>query len=336
MVLNAGSGHDDAASERAIIERVLQSSGRRFELLVADQPGRLGDTVARAVQLARQHGGAVVAAGGDGTINTVAQAALAGGCPMGVIPQGTFNYFGRAHGIPLDTEAATRALLTAQAEPVQVGRINSQGEAHAFLVNASLGLYPKLLEDREAYKAEYGRNRLVAIWAALVTLSTAHRPLRLQLQTGGGASRTVRTPTLFVGNNPLQLQQIGIPGVAALEQGALVAITLKPVGTLAMLWLMLRGAFGQLGQADNVFSFGFKQLTVQPAAPMRKRRVKVATDGEVFWLNAPLVFDTWPDPLLLLKPRRDGVGTDGDTDGNSEGNTDGDTDGDTNSGSPPP
>ena len=164
------------------------------------------------------------------------------------------------------------------------------------------------------------------------------------MQTGGGASRTVRTPTLFVGNNPLQLQQIGIPGVAALEQGALVAITLKPVGTLAMLWLMLRGAFGQLGQADNVFSFGFKQLTVQPAAPMRKRRVKVATDGEVFWLNAPLVFDTWPDPLLLLKPRRDSVGTDGDREGNSEGDRDGNTDGDTDSntdanthsGSPPP
>ena len=34
---------------------------------------------------------AVVAVGGDGTINTVAQAAHREGCAMGVVPQGTFN-----------------------------------------------------------------------------------------------------------------------------------------------------------------------------------------------------------------------------------------------------
>ena len=35
----------------------------------------------------------------------------------------------------------------------------------AFLVNASVGLYPKLLQDREAFKQQYGRNRVVAMWA---------------------------------------------------------------------------------------------------------------------------------------------------------------------------
>lgn len=147
VVLNARSGHDDAASERDVIERVLRASRRRFEVLPVDEVGRLSGTVQRAVDLARQHGGALVAAGGDGTINAVAQAALASGCAMGVIPQGTFNYFSRTHGIPLDTEAATQALLVAEPQPVQVGRISSQGRGHAFLVNASLGLYPKLLED---------------------------------------------------------------------------------------------------------------------------------------------------------------------------------------------
>jgi hypothetical protein len=37
----------------------------------------------------------VIAVGGDGSLNTVAQAAHAAGCPMGVIPYGTFNYFAR-------------------------------------------------------------------------------------------------------------------------------------------------------------------------------------------------------------------------------------------------
>jgi diacylglycerol kinase family enzyme len=50
-------------------------------------------TDAAAAAVAR--GTAVIAVGGDGSLNTVAQAAHAAGCPMGVIPYGTFNYFAR-------------------------------------------------------------------------------------------------------------------------------------------------------------------------------------------------------------------------------------------------
>lgn len=301
VVLNSRSGRDDAVSERTIIQDTLRVSGRRCEVLLVDELGALDTTVQRAVQSARQQGGAVVAAGGDGTINVMAHAALVAGCPMGVIPQGTFNYFSRTHGIPLDTEAAARALIGAQAQPVQIGRISSPGQNRAFIVNASLGLYPKLLEDREAYKREYGRSRLVAAWAALMTLTTSYRPLRLELQAGA-QTRAVRTQTLFIGNNALQLEQTGIAGVAALESGALVAIMLKPVGTLSLLGLMLRGAIGQLGDADSVVSFGFSRLAVQPPASLRSSRIKVATDGEVFFMRPPLVFDVWPEPLMLLKP----------------------------------
>jgi len=45
-------------------------------------------------------------------------------------------------------EAATRALLTAEIQPAQVGFVNDR----IFLINASVGLYPQLLEDREAFK----------------------------------------------------------------------------------------------------------------------------------------------------------------------------------------
>lgn len=305
VVLNARSGRGDAQAVRQTVESVLSASARRFEVLEALEPADLPTCIDRAAHLAREHGGALVAAGGDGTVNAVVQAALAHGVPMGVLPQGTFNYFSREHDIPSETEAATRALLQAAPQPVQVGRITGgDGRSRPFLVNASLGLYPKLLEDREAAKREHGRHRLVAAWAALLTLSTAHRPLRLVLRTGAerGADQLVRTQTLFVGNNALQLQQTGLPGVAALEQGRLVAVTVAPVGTLAMLALMLRGAFGRLGEADSVVSFGFAQLVVQPAAPLGRRRMKVAADGEVFWQRAPLIFDPWPEPLQLLRP----------------------------------
>ena len=297
IVLNVGSGTDDALKTREIIEGVLTEAGREHRLRVVADATQLYDIARQTVDEARARGGVVVAAGGDGTINTMAQATLGSGCPFGVLPQGTFNYFSRTHGIPADTADATRLLLTARAHPVQVGLVNDR----VFLVNASLGMYPELLEDREAFKKKFGRTRLVALGSGFVTVLRHHRQLRLFIEQRGG-TRQMRTPTLFVGNNPLQLEQIGIAEAPLLEQGQLAAVTLRPMGTLTMLWLAVRGAFGHLGEAESVTSFAFRRIVVRPAMPYGTRRLKVATDGEIAWLRAPIEFRVAPEALYLLKP----------------------------------
>ncbi len=300
IVLNVGSGSNDAVATREIIEAVLTQAGREHLVRVVEDPAQLHNIARQTVEQARSRGGVVVVAGGDGTINAVAQATLGSGCPFGVLPQGTFNYFSRTHGIPSDTTEAMRLLLTARAHPVQVGLVNDR----VFLVNASMGLYPKLLENREAHKRQFGRNRLVAFWSGLITLLREHRQLRLLIEHRG-ETRHMRTPTLFVSNNRLQLEQIGIPQARLLEQGLLAAITLRPVGTLTMLWLLVRGAFGQLGEADSVTHFAFKRISVTPAMPYGTHRVKIATDGEIVWLQAPIEFRVAPESLYLLKPESD-------------------------------
>lgn len=297
IVLNAGSGRADVDAAQQTITEVLTSGGRTHEVLRIERGMQVAEVAGEAVRRARARRGAVVAAGGDGTLNAVAHAVLPAGLPFGVLPQGTFNYFSRTHGIASDTEKAARALLRARPAPVQVGMVNDR----LFLVNASVGLYPQLLQDREAYKQRFGRRRWVAVWSALVTLLHAHRPLRLQIECQG-QQRAVRTSTLFVGNNGLQLQQIGVPEAELLAQGQLVALMLKPVSTIAMLGLMLQGAIGKLGEADDVLRFGFERLGMRPAAPRRTARLKVATDGEIVWLRAPLTFRVSPQPLWLLTP----------------------------------
>lgn len=295
IILNAASGSRGAGNTRAIIERVMREAGREHHLRLVENPGDLAAIARTAVTDAGQVGGAVVVAGGDGTINTVANAVLASACPLGVLPSGTFNYFGRTHRIPEDPESAVRMLLTASPQPVQVGLVNDR----LFLVNASLGLYPKLLEDREAWKQQYGRSRMVAMWAALSSMVGARRQLRLQLTKDGEVTHW-RTPTLFVGNNKLQLQQIGMAEADALDAGFLVAISPRPVGTLSLLWLALRGALGTLGDAANVRSFALRELEVRRST-RRSRSIKVAVDGEILQLQEPLRFQVSPQPLYLLK-----------------------------------
>lgn len=294
VVMNAVSGRQDAAASRDAVSQVLRGAGRAHEFRIPRSPAGLADTAAAALAEAQRSGGAVVAAGGDGTINTVAQVMLGSDCPLGLLPQGTFNYFGRVHGVPQDPADAARALLRASVEPVQVGQVNGR----VFLVNASLGLYPQLLEDRESYTAQFGRSRWVAFAGAVMTLLRWRGQLPLRFQTRAGM-QTMRTLTLFVGNNFVQLERLGLTEAQAVKQGLLAVLAVRPLAPPALMALLLHGLLGRLGQADDVDSFAVQRLWVEPRG---LRRIKVAIDGEVLWMPCPLVFEVAPKPLLLMVP----------------------------------
>lgn len=295
IVLNDGAGSQTGSTLRQQIRRTLEQATLPFEFV--DSKSSLAANAAAAVALARERDGIVVAAGGDGTLNTVAQAVLGSGVVMGVIPGGTFNYFARSLGIPESPTDATLALATAEVKPVQLGLVNQQ----VFLVNASLGLYPKLLEDREAYKQRYGRSRVVALLSALVTLAQAHRRLHISLQRDG-VSTQMRSVSVLINNNPLQLHQVGVDGADALGEGKLIAIAARPRGRLSLYGLLLRGLISRLGDADQIDSFPLRRMTVMLG---RRKRVKVATDGEVRWLMAPLHFAVAEQKLSVLIPGKD-------------------------------
>ena len=299
LVQNAGSGRREPALAREALERELAAAGRRLRCWEVSDGTALERAAREAVDAACAEAGVVIVAGGDGTINSVVAVALGRGCLVGVLPQGTFNFFARTHGIPAETDAAIRIAMGSVVRPVSIGQVNDR----IFLVNASLGLYPQLIEDREGYYArQAGRRRLVALWAGLGTLLREHRQLRLRLEKDGRLLRDIRTPTVFVGNNRLQLEEIGIPEAGDVESGRLAVITLRPVGTLQMLGLLVQGALGRLGDADNVISFSAEELTVRPARRYGMARAKVAIDGEVGWMATPLHFRVAPERLPLLVP----------------------------------
>ncbi len=297
FIINAASGRIAPEDKRAAIETALAEAGREGELRFV-RPADLVRAANEAALTALQRHSAVVAVGGDGTLNAVARAAHAHGCALGVVPQGTFNYFARAHGLPEDAAEATRVLLHGAPVPVQVGVINE----HVFLVNASLGLYPEMLKDREAYTARFGRHRLVVLFASALTLLRTHRPLRLRICCEG-AVREITTATLFVGNNRLQLERMGLPEAEAPDDGRVAAVMLRPIGTLAMLDLMLHGALGTLGEADTIESFEFTQMQVRPRLLPGRRHIRVAMDGEISRLRVPLDIGRSPRPLFLIKAR---------------------------------
>jgi len=299
VVFNAGSGRRDRAQVLGEIDAALRRAGRSYKILEVEHGGDLAGVAARAAREAADCGGILAAAGGDGTLNSVAQAALQADVDFGAIPLGTFNYFGRENGLPLEPGAAAAGLAEGTVQPVQVGLVNDR----VFLVNASLGGYPRLLEDREAFKQAYGRRRWVALLAALWTLLFRTSPKLAVRIAAGGEERVVRVSTLFVGNNPLQLERLGIRQAQAVEAGKLAAIRVRPASAWKMLDVLLYGAVGRLGQAEGVEAFAFREMEVAALRPRRRAMfIKVAADGESMRLRLPIVFRVAPRPLKLVRP----------------------------------
>ncbi len=122
----------------------------------------------------------------------------------------------------------------------------------------------------------------------------------------------MRVSTLFVGNNRLQLERLGLLEVEQTGRSLLTALVLRAFRPGELFWLALRGALGGLGQTEDLVHFAFERLTVRPRLPLLDRRLKVAIDGEVTRLQLPLVFSVDARPLWLIKaPAAAAIGTTG-------------------------
>jgi YegS/Rv2252/BmrU family lipid kinase len=94
------------------------------------------------VRAARAEGyDTIVAAGGDGTVRSVAQALVHSPLRLGILPVGTANNFAHALGIPFVLEEALRVLATGVERPVDAGRITTDTVNETFLEGAGVGLF---------------------------------------------------------------------------------------------------------------------------------------------------------------------------------------------------
>ncbi len=300
VIINTSSG---AGGDRrqTLLNEYFSDAGVQAHIIPIDARQAVEATVEQATEQAHEAQGTLVVAGGDGTINTALPYLLERDIPLGILPSGTFNYVAREFGIPLDLRQAVETLATGRQTEVPVGQVNGR----PFLVNASLGLYPRLLEDREHFKRKYGRNRVFALAAAAGSLVTRHaRSFSLEVKRAReqgplGAPHQLEIATLFIGNNALQLERVGIEAEASAD--VMTAIALRTPSPLRLVELGVRAALGKLGDAKDVLSFSFEKLIAQEWTA-GESRVKIALDGEVTHMKGPLVFERAPQKLRLIIP----------------------------------
>jgi diacylglycerol kinase family enzyme len=278
VILNRRSG---AAAKNAIAAQIagyFRARDLDVRIAVADTGTEL---IAAAARAAEDDADVVIAAGGDGTVAAVAAHLVGSDKLLGVLPLGTFNYFARRFEVPLELLPALDTIVGGTPTPTDVGEVNG----HVFLNNASIGLYPAVLQQREATYRRLGRSRAAAYASVALVLVEPPALMNLQIEVDG-VRLARRTPLLFVGANEYQMEDLAIPGGECVRDGRLAAYITRPLGTLPLWRLALRALFRGLHGARELEVACARELRVS----LRRRRVRVAVDGELTTLETPLQF----------------------------------------------
>jgi diacylglycerol kinase family enzyme len=289
VIINAGSGAQDKEEAARRVSDCFSSRGIPARVELVRTPG---DLPAAAERAARSDSEIVVAGGGDGTIGAVAAGLLDSPKALGILPLGTFNYFARRHGIPLDLDGAL-GIIAGDIAPraVSVGEVNGR----VFLNNSSIGLYPAILKQRETTYRRFGRSQAAAYLSAAFVLIRPPGFLHLEV-TADGKPIARRTPLLFVGVNPHQMADFGIPGYECVDDGRLAVYVTRPLSTGQMWRLGLRGFLRGLHGANELEVMCAEDLLVG----VKRKRVRVAMDGEIARLRSPLRYRLRKDALRVL------------------------------------
>jgi diacylglycerol kinase family enzyme len=289
VILNgrAGSGHSPEALSAAFREAGLEARLSPFG------PGE--DVRELARRILKERPPVLVAAGGDGTISAVADVVRGTETALGVVPAGTMNHFAKDLGIALDVAEAARNIAEGRRIRVDVGEVNGR----CFVNNASLGIYADIVHKRTHQQRRLRRSKRSAmLWATLEVLGRS-RLLDLRLEMEDRVLEC-RAPFVFVGNNDYILEGFNIGKRARLDAGILNVYTTRRYTVAGLLGLALRALFGRLRQADDFMESSVRSLRVES----RHRRLLVATDGEVNWMETPLEFRIRPRSLNVIVPRQ--------------------------------
>ncbi|MFL6711282.1 MAG: diacylglycerol/lipid kinase family protein [Massilia sp.] len=286
----AGSGHDDSAA--GDLRGRFAGVGCAAQVTLAKGGAEMIAAAKKA--LADPAIDAIVAGGGDGTINAVASIVAGSRKPFGVLPLGTLNHFAKDLGVPLDLAEAVRTVAEGEVIAVDVGEVNGR----IFLNNSGLGLYPDIVHDREKQQSRLGRGKwLAAAWATVAALRRyPFLKLRLFIK---GREHLRATPFVFIGNNEYSMTGLSIGERASLQDGLLSLYVAQRPGRLGLLRFGWRALWGRLAQEKDFDAMLCDSFDIAT----RHKRMRVALDGEVTVMHTPLHYKIRAGDLHVIVPR---------------------------------
>ena len=301
LIVNPAAGAGRAGRDWSRTADRVRQAGLRFEAALTTRPGEATDIARQAVREGRP---LVVAAGGDGTLNEVANGFFDGEdridspSRLGMLPMGTGGDFRRALGLSVDPVEAAAVLTAGRARRIDAGRVTCRGQgggsvARYFVNVADAGIGGDVADRVNAgFKLISGEITFL-VAAALTLLRWRNKLMRVTID---GADRESVLQQVVVANSRYYGGGMQIAPMAVPDDGLLDVVLVGDVGlveTLGLMGKVRRGA--HLGH-PRVEHLRARRVEVHCASA-----VGVDVDGERPG-GLPAVFEVVPAALEVIVP----------------------------------
>lgn len=253
----------------------------------------------------------IIACGGDGTINEIANGILRSGkdVELGVFPSGTGGDFRRTLGMPHGTREAARALRTGRTERVDVGRVtffDHEGrEVQRFFLNVtSFGLAASIIERVKGSTSLSWLPLDTVRGRASFALSTLQEVVALgatsvRVRIDDAEERMLQTVNFCIANARYFGGGMRIAPDAKLNDGFLDVINVGDIRTAKIIlnaYTLYRGTHLDLPEVKDTLA---KRIE---ARPLREdQEVHLEVDGELLG-RLPAVYEIVPGALRIRVP----------------------------------
>jgi YegS/Rv2252/BmrU family lipid kinase len=262
-----------------------------------------------AAKLGRQF---IIACGGDGTINEIANGILRSGedVELGVLPSGTGGDFRRTLGLPLTNREAAASLRDGQTRSIDIGKVtflDLKGESATryFLNVSSFGLASSILKRVKSARVfdwlpvESLRGR--ANFAASTLREVLNiEPLTIRIRIDEGQEKTLQTINFCVANSRYFGGGMMIAPDAKLNDGLLDIVNIGDIGTARIILNVMSLYRGTHIHLDEVKSSLAKKIEVAALDP--EVEIRLETDGELPG-KLPATYEIMPNALRVRVPR---------------------------------
>lgn len=281
IVYNPASGYKSTSADD--IRQAFGNDGKTLVFIDI----KLGiDKIRREIK--KQKIQLIVGAGGDGTVNCVAQVASSESLPMGVLPEGTLNHFAKDLGLPLNLMEAAKVIRANYFKSIDYCSVNE----HVFVNNSSIGLYPAAVKERTKLQPKLWKWFAATVATAKVALRLSTTHLGFELE---GKTLHFKTPLVFVGNNSYHLEKIGFTNRTTLNEGKLFLYVVRANRASALLRQTILAFLGKRADGKDYLALTKHDLVVTS----HKKQIKVAVDGEVLTIQPPLIYKIHPLSLKV-------------------------------------
>jgi YegS/Rv2252/BmrU family lipid kinase len=302
VIANPASAGGRTGRRWAAIAAGLREAGLDFDSVLTDRAGQATELSREAV---RRSVPLVVAAGGDGTVNEVANGffeageAIPTGSRLGVLPMGSGGDFRRTLGLALEPREAARVLLAGTPRRLDAGRVTYRAPGGGTGVRHFVNIADAGIGGEVVRRVNRGRKRLgpatFMVASALALAGWRNRPMTVRVD---GSEHRLVAQQVVVANCQYYGGGMRIAPMALPDDGLLDVILVGDLGLVENVRGLSKVRAGRHLEAGNPKWSAHRARRVEVSSPLD---VLLDLDGEQPG-TVPATFEVMPGVLTVMAP----------------------------------